>query len=151
MWRGTYRSRLCRPGYVDLVDLGGVRVGSAAIVTCVTVYHGSSNAGRAADGDELFGIGEHEVILGKVALENAFQQVTVFRFALRGTAMEHKTMQFDVVQETNPRCWKWIPPHVQSEQIRKDERPARASHSAAVPSGHSATKAIMHRGVCRPT
>jgi len=25
----------------------------------------------------------------------------------RGTAMEHKGVQFDVIQATNPCCWKW--------------------------------------------
>ena len=26
----------------------------------------------------------------------------------KGTAMEHKAVQFKVVQTTNPYCWKWI-------------------------------------------
>jgi hypothetical protein len=27
---------------------------------------------------------------------------------LEGTAMEHKAVEFEVVQTTNPCCWKWI-------------------------------------------
>lgn len=27
---------------------------------------------------------------------------------LRGTAMEYKTVQFEVLPSTNPCCWKWV-------------------------------------------
>jgi hypothetical protein len=28
--------------------------------------------------------------------------------ALRGTAMEYKAIQFEIIQTTNPCCWKWV-------------------------------------------
>jgi hypothetical protein len=28
--------------------------------------------------------------------------------ALRGTAMEYKALQFEIIQMTNPGCWKWV-------------------------------------------
>jgi hypothetical protein len=28
--------------------------------------------------------------------------------ALQGTAMEYKAIQFEIIQMTNPCCWKWV-------------------------------------------
>jgi hypothetical protein len=28
--------------------------------------------------------------------------------ALGGTAMEYKAVQFEIIQTTNPYCWKWV-------------------------------------------
>ena len=28
--------------------------------------------------------------------------------ALRGTAMEYKGIQFEMIEVTNPCCWKWV-------------------------------------------